>query len=135
MFISEAFAQAAGDSAAGGMSTIMQFAPFILIFIVLYFLILRPQRTQMKKRQELLNSVRRGDSIITGGGIIGKVTKVNDETGEVEVEIAENTRIRVLRSTISNVLVKGTPVAESAAKPAVKKPTPKAANKDKAPKA
>jgi preprotein translocase subunit YajC len=78
----------------------------------MYFLIIRPQRTQMKKRQEMLTAVRRGDTVVTGGGIVGKVQKVVDDN-EVEVEIAEGVRIKVLRSTLMDVRVKGEPVADN----------------------
>lgn len=134
MFITNAYAQAAGG-ATGEMSTLMTFAPFILIFVIMYFLIIRPQRNQMKKRQEMLNAVRRGDTVVTGGGIVGRVVKVSEGTGEIEVEIAENTRIRVLLATIADVRVKGEPAAESKPKPAVKqksakKAAPKLVEKD-----
>lgn len=120
MFITNAYAQAAGGS-TGEMSTLMTFAPFILIFVIMYFLIIRPQRNQMKKRQEMLNAIRRGDTVVTEGGLIGRVTKVvGDANGEVEVEIAENTRVRVLRSKILTVEVKGEPVSEQNSKPAIK---------------
>jgi preprotein translocase subunit YajC len=78
----------------------------------MYFLIIRPQRTQMKKRQEMLAAVRRGDTVVTGGGIVGKVQKVHDD-GELDVEIAEGVKIRVLRSALSEVRVKGEPVADN----------------------
>ncbi|AQT47037.1 preprotein translocase subunit YajC [Bartonella choladocola] len=120
MFITNAYAQAAGGS-TGEVSTLMTFAPFILIFVIMYFLIIRPQRNQMKKRQEMLNAIRRGDTVVTEGGLIGRVTKViGDATGELEVEIAENTRVRVLRSKILTVEVKGEPVSEPKQKPALK---------------
>ena len=120
MFITNAYAQAAGGS-TGEMSTLMTFAPFILIFVIMYFLIIRPQRNQMKKRQEMLNAIRRGDTVITEGGLIGRVTKVvGDANGEVEIEIAENTRVRVLRAKILTVEVKGEPVSEQKSKPALK---------------
>jgi len=87
----------------------------------MYFLIIRPQRNQMKKRQEMLNAIRRGDTVVTEGGLIGRVTKVvGDANGEVEVEIAENTRVRVLRSKILTVEVKGEPVSEQKSKPAIR---------------
>ncbi|PIT70950.1 preprotein translocase subunit YajC [Bartonella tribocorum] len=110
MFITNAYAQGAGDVSSG--ISFVSFVPLILIFGIMYFFIIRPQRTQMKKRQEMLNAVRRGDTVITGGGIIGKVTKVHDENGELEVEIGENMKIRVLRSTLADVRVKGAPIAE-----------------------
>ena len=120
MFITNAYAQAAGGS-TGEMSTLMTFAPFILIFVIMYFLIIRPQRNQMKKRQEMLNAIRRGDTVITEGGLIGRVTKVvGDANGEVEIEIAENTRVRVMRAKILTVEVKGEPVSEQKSKPALK---------------
>ncbi|MAZ16488.1 preprotein translocase subunit YajC [Oricola sp.] len=115
MFVTPAYAQAAGGS-AGGADVIMSILPFLLIFVVMYFLIIRPQRTQMKKRQEMLNAVRRNDTVVTGGGIIGKVSKVIDDN-ELEVEIAQNVKIRVARAMLSEVRVKGEPVpANDAAK-------------------
>lgn len=115
MFVTPAYAQAAGGS-AGGADVIMSILPFLLIFVVMYFLIIRPQRTQMKKRQEMLNAVRRNDTVVTGGGIIGKVTKVIDDA-ELEIEIAQNVKIRVARAMLSEVRVKGDPVpANDAAK-------------------
>ncbi|NKC22256.1 preprotein translocase subunit YajC [Ochrobactrum oryzae] len=106
MFVTPAFAQASGGAA--GPDMLMSILPFILIFVIMYFLIIRPQRTQMKKRQEMLSQVRRGDTVVTGGGIVGKVQKVVDDN-ELEVEIAEGVRIRVMRSTLMDVRVKGEP--------------------------
>ncbi len=97
MFVTPAFAQASG--AGAGPDMLMSILPFVLIFVIMYFLIIRPQRTQMKKRQEMLAAVRRGDTVVTGGGIVGKVQKVHDD-GELDVEIAEGVRIRVLRSAL-----------------------------------
>lgn len=113
MFFTEAFAQSAGAGGAGGGPTdiLLSIAPFLLIFVVMYFLIIRPQRSQMKRREEMLGNVRRGDQVVTGGGILGKVTKVIDDK-EVEVEIAEGVKIKVIRSLISEVRVKGEPVTE-----------------------
>ncbi|ASY62842.1 Preprotein translocase subunit YajC [Sinorhizobium sojae CCBAU 05684] len=110
MFITEAFAQTTAP-AAGGADILMSILPFILIFVVMYFLIIRPQRAQMKRREELLKNIRRGDQVVTGGGIVGKVTKVVDDA-ELEVEIAEGLKVRVVRSGISEVRVKGEPVKE-----------------------
>ncbi|NKC50428.1 preprotein translocase subunit YajC [Ochrobactrum cytisi] len=110
MFVTPAFAQASGG--AVGPDMLMSILPFILIFVIMYFLIIRPQRTQMKKRQEMLTRVRRGDTVVTGGGIVGKVQKVVDDN-ELEVEIAEGVRIRVMRSTLMDVRVKGEPVADN----------------------
>ncbi|MGE6783091.1 preprotein translocase subunit YajC [Ensifer adhaerens] len=111
MFITEAFAQTAGAPSAGGADILMSILPFLLIFVVMYFLIIRPQRAQMKRREELLKNIRRGDQVVTGGGIVGKVTKVVDDS-ELEVEIAEGVKIRVVRSGVSEVRVKGEPVKE-----------------------
>ncbi|UXM94054.1 preprotein translocase subunit YajC [Bartonella sp. HY329] len=110
-FITPAYAQAAG----GGAASFMNFAPLLLIFVIMYFLMIRPQRAQMKRHQEMINAVRRGDSVVTGGGFIGKVTKVFDAEGEVEVELADNVRVRVLRSTLSNVRTKSEVATEKTA--------------------
>lgn len=106
MFSTPAFAQGMGASETGG--ALLQFLPFILIFVVMYFLIIRPQRTAAKRREEMLGAVRRGDTVVTGGGIIGKVVKADDT--ELDVEIAEGTRVKVLRSSVMDVRVKGEPV-------------------------
>ncbi len=105
MLITPAFAQAA---AAGGGSSqfIMQLVPFVAIIAIFYFLIIRPQQQRMKQHREMVASVKRNDTVVTSGGIVGKVTRVIEEEGkdaEVEVQIAENTRIRVVRSTLSDV--------------------------------
>ena len=110
MFVTPAFAQ--GTGAAGAGDAFLQFLPFVLIFVVMYFLIIRPQRTAAKRRDEMLSAVRRGDTVVTGGGIIGKVIKA-DET-ELEVEIAQGTRVKVLRSSVLDVRVKGEPVPANA---------------------
>jgi len=102
MFVTPAYAQAAG----GGTDIVMSLLPFILIFVIMYFLIIRPQRQQAKKRDEMLKNIRRSDSIVTGGGIAGKVTKVIDEA-ELEVEIAKGIKVRVMRSMVADVRIKG----------------------------
>ena len=110
MFTSTAFAQAAGGTAGGGFD-IVQLAPLILIFVVFYFLLLRPQQKKAKEHRTMLSALRRGDRVVTGGGIIGTVSKVqNDE--EVVLEIAEGVRVRVVRSTITSVLGKPEAAAE-----------------------
>jgi preprotein translocase subunit YajC len=105
MFVSPAYAQAAGGG-AGGFEA---FLPIILIFIVFYFLLIRPQQTKMKQHKAMLAAVRRGDKVVTGGGIIGNVTKVVDDN-EVVVEIANDIKVRVQRSLISSVVSKSEPV-------------------------
>ena len=104
MFISPAYAQAAGG-ADGGFATLL---PLVLIFVVFYFLLIRPQQKRAKDHRTMLAAVRRGDKVVTGGGIIGTVTKVvNDE--EVAVEIAEGIKIRVQRALIASVQSKSQP--------------------------
>ncbi|MCP4317528.1 MAG: preprotein translocase subunit YajC [Hyphomicrobiales bacterium] len=112
MFVTPAYAQGVGG---GGGDILVSIMPFILIFVIMYFLIIRPQRQQQKKRKEMLNNIRRGDQVVTGGGITGKVTKVVDDA-EVEVEIADGLRVRVMRALLSEVKVKGEPVKETAQK-------------------
>lgn len=107
MFVSTAFAQTAAPAPSGG-DMFMQFMPLILIFVVFYFLLIRPQQRKMKEHRAMLEAVRRGDRVVTGGGIIGVVTKIGPDD-EVQVEIAENVRVRCLRSTINMVLNKGEP--------------------------
>ncbi|BAT60359.1 preprotein translocase subunit YajC [Variibacter gotjawalensis] len=111
MFITPAYAQAAG----GGTEMLTSLLPFILIFVIMYFLILRPQQRRVKQHQELVKNVRRGDTVITSGGIIGKVTKVIDDD-QIEIEIADGVRIRQARGMISDVRAKGEPVKEDSAK-------------------
>lgn len=107
MFISPAYAQAAAPG--GGMGGIEAFLPLILIFVVFYFLLIRPQQKRMKQHKELLANIRRGDRIVTNGGLIGQVTKVQD--GELQVEIAEGVKVKVLRDMVANVLAKTEPVS------------------------
>jgi preprotein translocase subunit YajC len=109
-FISPAYAQTAG-AAPSGSEFLMQMAPFGIILVIMYFLILRPQQKRAKAHQDMITNVRRGDTIVTSGGIVGKVTKVTDDP-EIEVEIAPNVRVRILRAMISDVRTKGQPVTE-----------------------
>lgn len=105
MFISPAYAQAAGGLAG---DSFLQFMPLILIFVVFYFLLIRPQQKRMKEHKAMLESIRRGDKVVTTGGIIGLVTKVVDDR-ELQLEIAENVRVRVMRDMIASVLGKTEP--------------------------
>ena len=109
-FITPAYAQSAGG--APSMETIMQFAPFAIILVIMYFLILRPQLKRAKEHQELVGNVRRGDTVVTSGGIIGKVTKSVAGEADVEVEIATNVKVRVMRQMITDVRAKSEPVKE-----------------------
>ena len=99
----------------GADSALVTLLPFVLIFVIMYLLIIRPQRAQMKKRQEMLAAVRRGDTVVTGGGLIGKVTKVIDDN-EVEIDLGGGMKVTALRATLSDVRVKGEPVANQNAK-------------------
>lgn len=105
MFISPAYAQA--ESGGGGFDLI-SIAPLILIFVVFYFLLIRPQQKRAKDHKAMIAAVRRGDTVVTGGGIIGKVNKVKEDD-TVQVEIAEGVRINVMRDTLSAVRTKGEP--------------------------
>ena len=115
MFISPAYAQF-GGGAAGGSEMLMQLLPFVLIFVIMYLLILRPQQKRQKQHQEMLRNVRRGDTVVTSGGLIGRVTKkVDDDATEIEIEIADGLRVRQSRSMIADVRAKGEPVKNEAA--------------------
>ena len=105
MFVSTAYAQAADGAGAAGL---MSFLPLVLIFVVFYFLLIRPQQKKLKEHKGMLEALRRGDRVVTGGGIIGTITKVGADD-ELVVEIAEGVRVRVLRSTINLVLAKTEP--------------------------
>jgi len=104
MFISPAYAQTAAGGAAGGLSSIIQFAPLVLIFVVFYFLLIRPQQTQAKQLKARLSAIKRGDKVVTAGGIVGVVKKQTDGSAEIDVEIAPNVTVTVIRSTITTVL-------------------------------
>lgn len=106
MFVSPAYAQAAGGTAG----TIGSFAPLIFIFAIMYFLMIRPQQKKMKEHRAMIAAVRKGDQVVTAGGIVGKVSKVFDET-QVEVEIASGVKVKVMTATLGNVLNKTEPSA------------------------
>lgn len=112
MFITPAYAQAAGAPAGAG-DFIGMVLPLVLIMGVFYFLLIRPQQRKMKEHQEMLKKVGKGDTVITSGGLIGKVIKVVDDN-ELQVEIGENIRVRVMRSGIADVRAKGEPVKTEA---------------------
>ena len=117
MFITPAFAQTnpLGGLFGGGDSSsmIVQFMPLILIIVIMYFLILRPQQKRMKQHQDMVKGLRRGDIVVTNGGLVGKVTKVTDDE-QIEVEISDGVRVRQMRSMVSEVRSKGEPVKEGA---------------------
>ena len=102
MFASPAYAQAAGAApAGGGAAFFVQVAPLLLIFVIFYFLMIRPQQKRAKEHRLLIEAVKKGDTVVTAGGIIGRVTKVED--AQVEVEIAANTRVKVVKATLTDV--------------------------------
>lgn len=103
MFISEAWAQGASG---GGSDFLVQLFPLVLIFIVFYFLLIRPQQSKMKQQREMLAGVKRGDRVVTGGGIIGLVTKVIGDN-ELQVELAEGVRVRIIKQTITDIITRG----------------------------
>jgi preprotein translocase subunit YajC len=113
MFITPAYAQAAAASGDTN-SMLMSLLPFALIFVIMYFLILRPQQRKVKEHGDLVKNVRRGDTVVTNGGLVGKVTKVVDED-QIEIEIADGVRIRQMRQMISGVRAKGEPAKDDAA--------------------
>ena len=103
MFISQAWAQGAGG---GGGDFLVQLFPLVLIFVVFYFLLIRPQQAKVRAQREMLAGVKRGDRVVTGGGIIGLVTKVNSDN-EVQVELADGVRGRIIKQTITDILTRG----------------------------
>jgi preprotein translocase subunit YajC len=112
MFSTPAFAQT--SPLGGGGDMIYQLLPFVLIFVIMYFLILRPQQKRVKAHQEMVKNVRRGDTVVTNGGLIGKVTKVVDDE-QIEIEIGDGMRIRQMRSMLTDVRAKGEPVKDEGA--------------------
>ncbi|MCG6112601.1 MAG: preprotein translocase subunit YajC [Paracoccus sp.] len=107
MFVTPAYAQAAGGAGAG--AAFAQFIPLILIFAIMYFLMIRPQQKRLKAHRAMVEAVKKGDQVITQGGIMGKVTSVGED--QLEVEIAQGVRVRVIRSTLAQVVNKTEPVA------------------------
>src|SRR3982751_5793647 len=111
MFVTPAYAQSVGATP----DMLISVLPFVLIFVIMYFLIIRPQRQQLKKRGEMLAAVRRGDTVVTGGGLIGKVANVLYDK-ELEIHLGGGTKVTALRSTLAEVRVKVEPVANQNAK-------------------
>lgn len=104
MLISPAYAQTAA-APAGGEAALLQFLPLIFIFVIFYFLMIRPQQRRMKQHRAMIDAVKKGDTVVTGGGLIGKVTRVQDN--EVEVELSPNVRVRVIKATLAEVRTAG----------------------------
>lgn len=110
MFITPAYAQGAG----GQGDFLISLLPLVLIFVIFYFLLIRPQQKRVKQHQEMVNNIRRGDTVVTGGGLVGKVSKVVDDK-EIQVELAENLRVRAIKSMVSEVRAKGEPAKDEKA--------------------
>lgn len=108
MFITPAYAQTGMGSTGDLLQTLL---PFVLIFVIMYFLILRPQQKRVKAQQEMLKNLRRGDQVTLSGGVIGRITKVIDDS-TIEIEIADNVRIRAARQFVAEVRSKGEPAEE-----------------------
>src|SRR6476661_603397 len=106
LFITPALAH--GAPSGGGMDIVLQLVPFILIFVIMWFLIIRPQQRRVKDHQEMIKNVRRGDTVVTSGGIVGKVTKVLDDQPDIEID--DGVRVKVARAMVSEVRTKGEPV-------------------------
>jgi preprotein translocase subunit YajC len=109
MFITPAYAQAAGGAAGAG-SAFASFMPLILIFAIMYFLLIRPQQKKMKDLKSMVEALRKGDQVLTQGGIIGKVHRVGDD-GVLDVEIADGVKVKVLKHTIVQVMNKTEPAS------------------------
>ncbi|MEM7171409.1 MAG: preprotein translocase subunit YajC [Pseudomonadota bacterium] len=124
MLISPAFAQDAGGGAESGLISLL---PLVLIFVVFYFLLIRPQQKKMKAHRGMVEALRRGDKVVTSGGIVGTVTKVTADSPEMQVEIADGVRVKVMRHTIQEVMSKPDAAGGKSASSA-----PKAANDEPA---
>jgi len=115
MFATPAFAQAAGAApSGGGENPLLTFAPLILLFVIGYFLLIRPQQRRAKEQQELIKGIKRGDTVVLNSGVIGKVTRVED--AEIQVEIAPTVSVKVVKSMISTVRTRGEPAPANDAK-------------------
>ena len=108
-FASPAFAQAAGTGAGSATAGLIAFVPYIAIFAIFYFLMIRPQQQRAKAHRAMIDAVKKGDEVVTGGGIVGKVVRVMD--GEVEIDAGNNVKFRVLKGTLSDVRDRAVPAA------------------------
>lgn len=108
MFASPAYAQAAGATGGGAAAFLIQMVPLVLLFVIFWFLIIRPQQRRAAAHRAMVSGVKRGDDVVTGGGLVGRVTKVTDD--EVEVELAPSVRVRALKGTLTGVTPKGAAV-------------------------
>jgi preprotein translocase subunit YajC len=129
MLISSAYAQGTGLPSFLDSQNALQFLPLVLIFVVFYFLLIRPQQKKARDHRATLDALRRGDRVVTGGGIIGTIVRV-DNPEEVTIDIADGVRVRVVRSTIANVVAKPDPAAAREAARQKEQPRAKAETKD-----
>ena len=114
MFISEAFAQTpSGSPLTDPMNSLLFY--MLIMVVIFYFLVIRPQSTRAKQHREMIDKVRRGDTVITSGGFIGRVSKATDNSDEIEVELSDAMKVRVLKSTLIDVRAKGEPVKDTSA--------------------
>lgn len=111
MFITPAFAQNAAPPAPDFFGSLL--IPMLLMVVIFYFFLIRPQTQRQKEHRERTSGVRRGDTVVTSGGMVGRVTKVSDTSDEVEVELADNLKVRVIKSTLLDVRSKGEPVKDA----------------------
>lgn len=108
MFVTPAMAQTADAAAPGGAAAFAQFLPFVLIFVIMYFLMIRPQQKKMRELKAMVDALRRGDQVVTQGGVIGKVHKVGEDN-TLELEVSEGVRLKVLKSAVTQVLSRTEP--------------------------
>lgn len=111
MFVSPAFAQAAPAAGTDPFASLL--IPMLMMLAIFYFFLIRPQAQRAKEHKARMNAVRRGDTVVTSGGMVGRVTKVSDTSDEVEIELADNLKVRVIKSTLLDVRSKGEPVKEA----------------------
>ena len=109
MLISPAYAQAAAPAAGGDM--FMSLMPLILVFVIFYFLLFRPQQTKMKQHREMLENLKKGDQIVTAGGIVGKIVRIEQGDNTLSVEVAPNVQVKVIRQTVADLLNKPVPAS------------------------
>ena len=109
MLISPAYAQSGGAAASGGAGFLVQILPLVFIFIILYFLLIRPQQKRMKAHQAMIASAKPRDTVVTNGGLVGKVTRVDEN--ELEIEIAQGVKVRVVRSMLADIRPHGAKAA------------------------
>jgi preprotein translocase subunit YajC len=109
MLISPAYAQAAAPAAGGDM--FMSLLPLVLVFAIFYFLLIRPQQTKMKQHRTMLENLKKGDQVVTAGGIVGKIAKIEPSDNQLLVEIAPNVQVKVIRQTVADLLTKPAPAS------------------------